>query len=177
MSSNAQTFAVPGLSPLLYAPGTDPNNMVIPPATATPAPIAGVPAALQGLTDITGTVHLAAPDMRFDSIDGLLGSLTSYGDNSYLGQPPPQIAGPSWMDIGKFGLNALGGIGSMFMGMKQYGLAKDALTASKEQFQKNYAAQRQTLNTQLEDRQRARVASNPGAYESVGSYMDKNRIA
>ena len=34
----------------------------------------------------------------------------------------------------------------------------------------------QTLNTQMEDRQRARVASNPTAYQSVGDYMNKNGL-
>lgn len=74
------------------------------------------------------------------------------------------------------GLQTLGGLGSFYTGMKQYGQAKKALKQQNEHFEKNYAAQRNLVNSQLEDRQRARVASNPGAYESVGTYMDKNRI-
>jgi hypothetical protein len=66
---------------------------------------------------------------------------------------------------------------SGFMGMQQYGLAKKTLEESKRQYDQNYSAQRQTVNTQLEDRQRARVASNPGAYQSVSDYMSQNRIA
>ena len=62
------------------------------------------------------------------------------------------------------------------MGMKQYGLAKDALNQAKEQYNKNYAAQKTTTNSSLEDRQRARVASSPNAYESVDTYMAQNRI-
>lgn len=77
---------------------------------------------------------------------------------------------------GGLALGAASALGNSWMGMKQYGLAKDALKESKRQYDQNYAAQRQTLNTQLEDRQRARVASNPGAYQSVGEYMDQNRI-
>lgn len=73
-------------------------------------------------------------------------------------------------------LGALQGIGNAFMGMKQYGLAKDALQASKDQFAKNYAAQRSTVNAELEDRQRARVAATAGGAESVESYMARNRI-
>ncbi|MCM2973725.1 hypothetical protein [Larsenimonas suaedae] len=65
------------------------------------------------------------------------------------------------------------GLLGAYMGMKQYGLAKDALKQSKAQFEKNYAAQRQMTNSRLEDRQRARVASNPDAYQSVSGYMDK----
>jgi hypothetical protein len=62
------------------------------------------------------------------------------------------------------------------MGMKQYGLAKDTLAANKAQFERNFDAQRTTTNASLEDRQRARVASNAGAYQSVGDYMDQNRV-
>lgn len=82
--------------------------------------------------------------------------------------------------FGGWGTSALGiaqGLGSAWMGMKQYGLAKDTLQNNKDQFNKNYAAQKQTTNSALEDRQRARVASNSGAYESVGNYMTKNGIA
>lgn len=62
-------------------------------------------------------------------------------------------------------------------GNRQLGLAEDSLKQSKREFDLNYGAQRQTTNTQLEDRQRARVASsNSGAYESVDTYLDKNRI-
>lgn len=61
-------------------------------------------------------------------------------------------------------------------GNNQLKLAKDSFAESKRQFDANYAAQRQSTNTQLEDRQRARVAANPGAYESVDTYLNKNRI-
>lgn len=74
---------------------------------------------------------------------------------------------------------ALGGaqaLGSLYMGMKQYGLAKETLANNKAQFERNFAAQRQTTNAALEDRQRARVASNPGAYQSVGDYMNQNEV-
>lgn len=63
-----------------------------------------------------------------------------------------------------------------FMGMKQYGIMKDSLKENKRQFNTNFAAQKQMVNSQLEDRQRARVASNPGAYQSVGEYMPKYGI-
>ena len=90
----------------------------------------------------------------------------------------------SWTD-GKLGpngwggmaLNAAGGLMQGFLGMKQYGLAKKTLEENKRQFQMNYDAQKQSTNTRLEDRQRARVASNSGAYQSVGDYMGANKIA
>lgn len=78
---------------------------------------------------------------------------------------------------GGLALGTVSGLMNAYMGMQQYGLAKKTLAHNKEQFAKNYAAQKQTTNAAFEDRQRARVASNAGAYESVGDYMKKNAIA
>ena len=75
---------------------------------------------------------------------------------------------PGW---GGLALGAANSLGNMFMGMQQYGLAKQQLAEGKRQFQANYDAQKQMTNSQLEDRQRSRIASNPGAYQSVGDYM------
>ena len=74
---------------------------------------------------------------------------------------------------------ALGAASSLlngWMGMQQYGLAKKQLSEGKRQFDMNWDAQKATTNSALEDRQRARVASNPGAYESIDSYMNRNGI-
>jgi hypothetical protein len=72
------------------------------------------------------------------------------------------------------------GIGQSIFGALQgrqaMGLAQDQLKESRRQFDLNFGAQRQSINTELEDRQRARVASNPNAYESVDTYLEKNRI-
>lgn len=73
-------------------------------------------------------------------------------------------------------MGALQGIANAYLGLKQYGIAKDTLNENKRQFQLNYDAQKSTTNSALEDRQRARVAANPGAYQSVGDYMKKNGI-
>jgi hypothetical protein len=78
-----------------------------------------------------------------------------------------------------WGAPALGlasGLMNGWMGMQQLRLAKDTLASNKEQFNKNYEAQRKTTNASLEDRQRSRVASNSTAYQSVGDYMKKNGI-
>ena len=77
---------------------------------------------------------------------------------------------PGW---GGMALGAASGLASAFMGMKQYGLAKDTLAQNKQQFQMQYDAQKSMTNSSLEDRQRARIASNPGAYQSPGDYMSK----
>lgn len=80
---------------------------------------------------------------------------------------------PSW---GGMALGTMQGLGNAFMGMKQYGLAKKTLKENKRQFELNYNAQKKTTNASLEDRQHARVASNAGGYESVGSYMNKYKV-
>ena len=74
---------------------------------------------------------------------------------------------------GGLALSGLQGLGNSYMAMKQFGLAEDALKEQKRQFNINYEAQRKTTNAQLSDRQRARVASNPNAYESEVDYMKK----
>lgn len=99
---------------------------------------------------------------------------SGYGSNTNIGtDTAPDVSGLDWA---KFGLQTLGGLGNLYMGMKSYGAAKRQLAFQQDAFKKNYNAQAQTLNSQMEDRQRARVASNPTAYESVGSYMDKNKL-
>jgi hypothetical protein len=62
------------------------------------------------------------------------------------------------------------------MGMKNYGLMKDSLREGKRQFDMNWGLQRDMVNSQMEDRQRARVASNPNAYQGVDDYMSTYRV-
>lgn len=110
------------------------------------------------------------------STGGFLGGLGDlFSKNSFLGGTNPngtQSMGWAMPAVG-IAQAIMGGIN----GMKQTSLAEDNLKEGKRQFQLNYDAQKQSTNTQLEDRQRARVASNPGGgYESVSTYLDKNKI-
>lgn len=75
-----------------------------------------------------------------------------------------------------FGLAAVQGLWNGYLGMQQLNSYKTALKQSQDQFNKNYAAQAQTTNASLEDRQRARLATG-GNYQSVGDYMNQHRIA
>jgi len=68
-------------------------------------------------------------------------------------------------------LGAASGLMNGWMGMQQLKLGKDTLANNKRQFQLNFDAQKKTTNAALADRQNARVASNPSAYQSVGDYM------
>lgn len=64
-----------------------------------------------------------------------------------------------------------------FQGRQAMSLAQDQFKEARRQFDLNFNAQRQTINTQLEDRQRARVAAGaPGAYEGVDSYLARNKV-
>ena len=99
------------------------------------------------------------------------------GGNTWGGMLGMQNAdGTTTQGWGGMALGAAQSIGNIFMGMKQYGMAKDQLAQSKKQFDLNFGAQKKTTNAALEDRQAARVASNPGAYQSVGEYMKKNGV-
>lgn len=105
----------------------------------------------------------AAPELGWGNLFGALGST-----NNKTG-----IRSDGWgglaLGLGQAGVSA-------FMGMKQYSAATEALDENKRQFQMNFDNQRKLVNSQLEDRQRARVASNSGAYQSVGDYMKKNGV-
>lgn len=80
---------------------------------------------------------------------------------------------PGW---GGMAMGAASGISSAMLGWGQYNLAKDTLAQHKQEYAANYDAQKRTTNASMEDRQRARIASNAGGYQSVGDYMSKNGI-
>ena len=143
---------------------TGQNYLPLAPFQGSPAPQISGNAPMDWLnqlqtTPLAGGVVGGATNPGFFSLDSF------FGKNGQQG----------W---GNTALGAAQGIGGLLMGMKQYGLAKDALAQSQNQFTKNYEAQKQTLNTQLEDRQRARVAASGGVgnVESVESYLERNRI-
>lgn len=133
-----------------------------------------------------GVMGLRGWEMQQPGLWGGAGGMPA-GTNDYAvsGAQTPGAGGSIWDSFlsksgeqgwGNMALSGAQGLLSAWMGMQQYGLAKDQLKEGKRQFGLNYEAQRSTTNSQLEDRQRARVASNPGAYQSVGDYMDKNGI-
>lgn len=150
----------------------------------------GQEAGLSGLANTQSTSYVP------DTPDALSfnGDLTSMGANptyqsiaSSLGMEMPQGFGGSpqgW--LGKLnqglannsGLLTAGaglltsGFGA-YNGMQQNKLLKANMQQQSNQFNQQLALQKQSYNSSLEDRQRARVASNATAYESVDSYMKK----
>jgi hypothetical protein len=74
-----------------------------------------------------------------------------------------------------------GSLWSAYNAAKQFGLAKDQFKFSKNAFNANFANQAKMINSQLEDRQRARIGGTgdnnaAGNYESLGTYMAKNKV-
>ena len=141
--------------------GTYGNSIAVPQQEFFSQPVVPTDWSKQALAAQTGDLTIP--------MNGATGGVTPVDSNWYDGMLGPN----GW---GGLAVNAAGGLASTFLGMKQYGLAKQTLAENKRQFDLNYAAQRQTTNTRLEDRQRARVASNAGAYQSVGDYMAVNGI-
>lgn len=69
-------------------------------------------------------------------------------------------------------LQGASGVGSLYLGKKQYDLAKDSLAESKRQFSLNYGNQVKMTNARMEGLQKARVAANPNA-TPVAEHMQK----
>ncbi|GEM_PF-2291177 len=111
---------------------------------------------------VQGDVASASPA----SIAGSTAGLPDPGFwKSILGFTDP-ASGVHQQGWGGMAIGGLSALSNAYMGMKQYGLAKDQLKESKRQYDQNYAAQRTVINAD------ARVASNPGGYQSVVDYMD-----
>lgn len=107
---------------------------------------------------------------------GFMSSLGGWLKSSGITGSYDPASGVQQQGWGGLALGAGQGLFNAWLGMQQLGLAKDTLSFNKDQFNKNFGAQQKTTNARLEDRQRARVASNAGAYQSVGDYMNQNRI-
>jgi len=107
----------------------------------------------------------------FDTLKGWGGKAAG----SFLPKINPETGKMETLGWGMPALQGLSSLGNMYLGMKNYGLAKDQLNTQKEQFAMNYNNQRQLLNTQMEDMARAR-ASASSKVESPESYMARNRI-
>ncbi|QFR59699.1 structural protein [Acinetobacter phage VB_ApiP_XC38] len=92
--------------------------------------------------------------------------------------PSPSSGGlANWLsgntELVKAGVGLLTGGMSAWNGFQQNRLLKSNMNMQANQFREQMDLSKSNYNSKLEDRQRARVASNPTAYESVDSYMKK----
>lgn len=127
-----------------------------------------------GGTDYLSTLTsptLAGLDLGSSSQGSMLSGLSNLFPSGFLGST--NADGVKTQGWGGTALSGIGALGNAFLSMQQYGLAKDTLNENKRQFQLNYDNQVKSTNSRLEDRQAARVASSPTAYQSVGDYMKK----
>ena len=117
---------------------------------------------------IRSDVEANTPDMNFKKSwwDGALDKSNRTTGEISQGWLSPAIQG-------------VGALANAYLGYQQLQLGKSQLEQNKKIFNLNFGAQSQTLNTQMEDRQRARVASagsGSSSLDSVDTYMSKNAI-
>lgn len=82
----------------------------------------------------------------------------------------------SGLQMGQLGLGGVNSLLNGYLGFQNLGLAKKQYQSQLDQFNKQWAANKKLTNASLADRQAARVASNPNAYQSVDDYMKKYGI-
>lgn len=129
---------------------------------------------LFGGNDATQTTGIVPPT------PGMTGSsiLAGAPANSYnTGNLNNSLGDLSGLQLGQLGLGAANGLLSGYLGFQNLGLAKDQARQAQKNWDKQWGANVKATNAALEDRQKARVASNPNAYESVDSYMKKYGIS
>ena len=139
-----------------------------------------------GLGGMPTSTPYTGGDFTFNGNMSAMGSNPTYQSiGSSLGYDMPTYAqGNSMMgnlgnwasqnaDLLKSGIGLItGGVGA-WQGYNQNKLMRENMQQQSSQFREQMDLSKQNINRNLEDRQRARVASNPTAYESVDSYMKK----
>jgi hypothetical protein len=107
---------------------------------------------------------------------GLGDSLSSFFHDTPWATSLNNKTGMKTQGLFDMGLGAAQGLLGAYLGFQNLGIAKDTLSQNKRAFDLNFNAQRNLTNSRLQDRQAARVAANPTAYQSVADYMKTNGI-
>lgn len=104
-------------------------------------------------------------------------SLTgSGGSGSFLDSILGGMGDMSGLQMGQLGLGGVNSLLQGYLGFQNLSLAKKQYQSQLDQFNKQWSANKKLTNASLADRQAARVASNPNAYQSVDDYMKKYGI-
>lgn len=160
-------FNIPGYNsyqPLGYGLNT-PNFLNNPSGLGNPLESASNIPAYQSLTSFSPQV----PNMDYLNGDQI-GALQGQGDSllsrlgSWAGNNEPLI---------KLGTGTVMGLVGGYNAFNTNKLAKQQLRQNTRQYNEQMGIQKNLLNQEMADRQAARVASNPSAYEPVQSYMKK----
>lgn len=100
----------------------------------------------------------------------------SGGSGSFLDSILGGAGDMSGLQIGQLGLGGVTSLLNGYLGFQNLSLAKKQYQSQLDQFNKQWDANKKLTNASLADRQAARVASNPNAYQSVDDYMKKYGI-
>lgn len=104
-------------------------------------------------------------------------SLTGSGSSgSFLDSILGGTGDMSGLQMGQLGLGGVNSLLQGYLGFQNLSLAKKQYQSQLDQFNKQWDANKKLTNASLADRQAARVASNPNAYQSVDDYMKKYGI-
>lgn len=117
---------------------------------------------------------------------GLLSKFPAVADPNKAGG----LFGIDWLNEGNINAatGAIGTLGNLWSAWNQMQMMEESLKQSQNQFDfskdvtnRNLSNQAKSINAQLEDRQRARIGGTgdnnaAGNYESLSTYMDKNRV-
>lgn len=101
---------------------------------------------------------------------------TPTGSGSFLDSILGGTGEMSGLQMGQLGLGGVTSLLNGYLGFQNLGLAKKQYQSQLDQFNKQWDANKKLTNASLADRQAARVASNPNAYQSVDDYMKKYGI-
>ena len=105
-----------------------------------------------------------------------LGITGSGGSGSFLDSILGGSGDMSGLQMGQLGLGGVTSLLNGYLGFQNLSLAKKQYQSQLDQFNKQWDANKKLTNASLADRQAARVASNPNAYQSVDDYMKKYGI-
>lgn len=100
----------------------------------------------------------------------------SGGSGSFLDSILGGSGDMSGLQMGQLGLGGVTSLLNGYLGFQNLSLAKKQYQSQLDQFNKQWDANKKLTNASLADRQAARVASNPNAYQSVDDYMKKYGI-
>lgn len=107
---------------------------------------------------------------------GWLSGIFGRGGNT-PGAPGSDSSGFGWnLGTGRLAFAGLGTLASLWSGMQAQKLAKESLAFTRDVTNTNMRNQLQTYNTNLEDRIRARAATEGMSQQEVDSYLARNRL-
>jgi hypothetical protein len=133
---------------------------------------------MASLSSYGAPVAAPAPTMDMGQVFGPsasqgYGTMSAWGQQPTAPTPKDSFWGEGGFNIGSMGqiVQGIGALGSAYLGIKNYGLAKDQLKFSKEAFNANLNNSIRAYNNSLEDRIRGRSSDHAGKEGEVQAYL------